>query len=83
MSGYCLRISTIQMVSGYEDDFPSENRDKAAESFVGAYRAESTYQWTAGTGITTKIPQLFDGPTSSQVPCLSRERMSLLVPLTH
>ena len=64
MSGYCLRISTIQMVSDYEDDFPSENKDKAAESFVGAYRAESTYQWTAGTGITTKIPQLLDGPTS-------------------
>ena len=52
------------MISDYEDDLPSENRDEAAESFVGAYRAESTYQRTAGTGITTKIPQLFDGPTS-------------------
>ena len=30
---------------------------------VGAYRAESTDQWTAATGITTKIPPLFDGST--------------------
>ena len=31
---------------------------------VGAYRAESTDQWTAASGITTKIPPRFDGPTS-------------------
>ena len=41
------------------DDFPVENRDRLAESLVGAYRAESTHQWTAGSGITTKIPPLF------------------------
>ena len=35
-----------------------------AESMVGAYRAESSDQWTASSGITTKIPPLFDGPTS-------------------
>ena len=31
---------------------------------VVAYRAKSTYQWTAGTGIRTKIPPLVNGPTS-------------------
>ena len=46
------------------DDFPVGNRDRAAESLVGAYRKESTDQWTAGHGITTKIPPLFDGSTS-------------------
>ena len=46
------------------DDFPTENREKPAESLVGAYRAESTDQYTAGSGITTKIPTLFDGSTS-------------------
>ena len=30
---------------------------------VEVYRAESTDQWTAASGITTKIPPLFDGPT--------------------
>ena len=67
MSGYCLRISTIPMMIDHEedlDDFPVENRNKPAESLVGAYRAESTNQWTAGSGITTKIPPLFDGSTS-------------------
>ena len=67
VSGYCLRTSTIPMMSDYEKyvgDFPSENRDKPAEPLVGTYRAESTYQWTAGSGITTKIPSLFDGSTS-------------------
>ena len=54
-------------MSDYEedlDDFPVENRDRTAESLVGAYRAESTDQWTAVNGITTKIPPLFDGSTS-------------------
>ena len=41
-----------------------KTEDKPAESLVGAYRAEWTHQWTAGSGITTKIPPLFDGPTS-------------------
>ena len=31
---------------------------------VGAYRAESTDQWTAASGITTRVPPLFDEPTS-------------------
>ena len=35
-----------------------------AESLVGAYRAESTDQWTPASGITTKIPPLFDESTS-------------------
>ena len=47
------------------DDSPTKNKEKLAESMVGAYRAESTDQWTAGSGITTKIPPLFfDGLTS-------------------
>ena len=36
----------------------------SAESLVGAYRAESTNQWTASTGINVKNSPLFDGPTS-------------------
>ena len=31
---------------------------------VGANGAESKDQWTVGSGITTKIPPLFDGSTS-------------------
>ena len=54
------------------DDFPVENKDRPAESLVGAYRAESTDQWTAGSGITTKIPPLFDGSTS----CLKYEELT-------
>ena len=56
-SGYRLRTSTISMNKDYEEDFgdfPSENRDNTAESSVGAYRAESTDQWTAGSRITAK-----------------------------
>ena len=52
----------MSMMSDYEedlDDFPVENKDRPAESLVGAYRAESTDQWTAGSGITTKIPPLW------------------------
>ena len=67
MSGHCLRTSSIPMMTDYEEDFgdfPSENRDKPADSCTGSYRAESTYQWTAGSGITTKIPPLLDGSTS-------------------
>ena len=67
VSGYWLSIPTISMMSDYGedlDDFPVENSEKPAESFVGAYRAESTDQWIAGSGITTKIPPLFDGSTS-------------------
>ena len=55
------------MMSDFEedlDDFPLENRNKAAEPLVKSYRAESTDQWTAGSGITTKIPPLSDWSTS-------------------
>ena len=46
------------------DDFPAENKEKPAESMVGTYRAESIDQYTAGSGITAKIPPLLDGSTS-------------------
>ena len=39
-------------------------KNRQAESMVGAYCAESTDQWTAASGITTKIQTLFDGSTS-------------------
>ena len=50
------------MMNDYEedlDDFPIENKEKPAESLVGAYRAESTDQYTTGSRTTTKIPPLF------------------------
>ena len=62
-----LKVLTKLMMSDYEknvDDFPAENRDRQAESMVGAYRAESTDQWAAASGITTKIPLHFDVSTS-------------------
>ena len=40
-----FKVPTISMMSDYEedlDDFPADNTDKAAESLIGAYRAEST-----------------------------------------
>ena len=46
------------------DDFPTEYPVTTAESMVGACRAGSADQWTAASGITTKIPPLFDGSTS-------------------
>ena len=55
------------MVNDSEEDldgFPAENKETLAESLVGAYRAESTDLFAAGSGITAKIPQLFDGSTS-------------------
>ena len=45
-------------------DFQQFSKTISAESTVGAYRAESTDQWAAASGITTKIPPLFDGSTS-------------------
>ena len=57
----------MSMMSDYEadlDDFPAEIKDRPVESSVGACRAESTDQWTAGSVITTKIPPFFDGSTS-------------------
>ena len=67
MSGYCLRASTIPTMRDYEEDFgdfPSEYEKESKESLVGAYRAESTFDYTAGSGITTKIPPLSDVSTS-------------------
>ena len=48
------------------DDFPTfsaEDINKQAESVVVAYRTESTDQWTAASGITSKIPPLSDVST--------------------
>ena len=45
VNGYCLKIPIMPMMSDNEedlDDFPAGNRDRPAESMVGAYRAEST-----------------------------------------
>ena len=67
-----FKVPTMPMMSDYEedlDDFPTfstENISRPYESMVGAYRAESTDQWRAASGITTKIPPLlFNGSTSS------------------
>ena len=52
----------------YEEDlgdfptFSAENRP--ADFMVGTYSAESTDQWAAASGITTKFPPFFDGSTS-------------------
>ena len=64
MSGYCLRTSTIATMSDYEDDFGDFPSQYKKESLVGAYRAESTLQYTAGSESTKKIPPLFDWSTS-------------------
>ena len=56
----------MSMMSDCEEDlgdFAVVNKDRPAEFLFGTYRAESTNQWTAGSGITTKIPPLFDGST--------------------
>ena len=39
----------------------SHQKTEKNESSVGTYRAESIYQWTAGSRITTKNPPLSDG----------------------
>ena len=55
------------MMHDYEEDLHdllTENKERPAESTVGAYRAKSTDQYTAGSGITSKIPPRFDGSTS-------------------
>ena len=54
-------------MSDYEealDDLPTENPNTVAESMVGAFRAQPTDEWTAASGITSKIPPPFDGSTS-------------------
>ena len=46
-------------MSDYEEDFgalPSEYKKESKESMVGANRAESTFDYIAGSGITTKNP---------------------------
>ena len=61
------KVSTTLMMSDYEEDFddvPTENVNIPAESMVGAFRAESTDQWTAASGITAKIPPFLGGSTS-------------------
>ena len=40
-------------------DFPSEYKEESKELLIGAHRAESTEQYTAGSGITKKIPPFF------------------------
>ena len=62
MSGYCLRASTIPMMSDSEE-ISVTSHHRPAESLVGTHRAESADQWTAGSGITTKIPPLFNAST--------------------
>ena len=55
------------MMRDYEEDLHdllTESKERLAESLVGAHRAESTDQFSAGCGITTKIPPLFDGSPS-------------------
>ena len=55
------------MTSDCEEDLDAismlstEYKSEKAESLVGAYRAESTDQWTAASGISTKSPPLFIG----------------------
>ena len=54
-------------MSDNEEDrggIPSEYKEESKKSLTGAYRAESALQYTGGSGITTKIAPLFDGPTS-------------------
>ena len=54
----------MSLMNGYEEDLdglPPENKEKPADSMVGAHRAESTDLFTAGSGITTKISSLMDG----------------------
>ena len=65
------KVPRILMMSDYRedlDDFPThyyaENINRLADSLVGGHRAESTNQWTAGNGITTKIPPLTVGSSS-------------------
>ena len=51
----------MSVMNDYEedlDDFPAENKEKPAESLVGACRAELTDLYTAGNGSTAQIPPL-------------------------
>ena len=62
----------MPLVSDFEedlDDFPTfsaENINRPAESMVGAFRAETTDQWTGGSGITQFLMgQLLDSSMRS------------------
>ena len=59
MSGYCLRTSIPTMSDHEEDfgDFPPEYKKNQKNLW-------STLDFSARSGITTKIPPLFDGSTS-------------------
>ena len=60
-----LKVSTILMSDHDDlDDFPTENINISAESIGGAFRAESTGQRIAASGITSNFPPLFDVSTS-------------------
>ena len=66
VSRYCLRTSAIPTMSDHEEDFgdvPSEYKIESKESMVGSYDEDTTSDFTTGSGITTKIPPLFDGST--------------------
>ena len=54
-----VQSSTILLSDCEEalDDFPTENPNTTAESMVGSFRAQSTDDWTAASGITTKFHQ--------------------------
>ena len=57
----------MSMMKDYEEDldhFPAENKERPAESVVGAYRAESTELLSAANGIHNENSTLFDGSTS-------------------
>ena len=61
-------------MSDYEEDsidVQSFSNSSLAESLGGEYRAEATDQWTASSGITAKVPPLFDGSTS----CIKYEEL--------
>ena len=54
-------------MSDHEEDFidvQNFSKNSSAESLGGAHRAEATDPWTASSGITVKIPPLFDGSIS-------------------
>ena len=63
---YRSKISTIPITENEEDfiDIHDFAKTISAESLVGPYRAESTDQWTASSGITVKMSPRCDGPAS-------------------
>ena len=55
---------TMRKILIFSQNFRIENTSDKAESVVGAYRAESTDQWTVASAIITNIPPLLNGLTS-------------------